>query len=148
MALEPRLTDKRFIGTECKRCGTHVKRKSDGYCIQCAQAPTDASRKAKREWHRANYAKSKEIKLRWLAANPGAVAERNIKYSRAIEQQTPIWADRDRINQVYLAARASGLTVDHIVPLRGRTVCGLHVHDNMQLLTHSENCSKRNRHEP
>lgn len=34
--------------------------------------------------------------------------------------------------------------VDHIVPLKGTLVCGLHCGDNMQLLTDSLNSKKHN----
>jgi hypothetical protein len=35
--------------------------------------------------------------------------------------------------------------VDHIVPIKGELVCGLHTHDNMQILTKAENVRKLNR---
>lgn len=59
----------------------------------------------------------------------------------------PVWADAKKILAVYTKAREKGLTVDHIVPLLGRNVCGLHVHYNLRTVTRSVNAAKGNRHE-
>jgi len=61
---------------------------------------------------------------------------------------TPAWADIDAISEAYQEAQYHGLHVDHIVPLRGKTVCGLNVWENLQLLTKSQNSAKGNRFWP
>lgn len=68
-------------------------------------------------------------------------------------KRTPRWADLMAIKAVYFAARdltvSTGIEhqVDHIVPLQGRLVSGLHVHNNLQILTRSENARKHNHFE-
>ena len=58
------------------------------------------------------------------------------------------WADLDAMAEVYQEAEYTGLHVDHIIPLQSKHVCGLHVWDNLQLLTESENKAKGNRRWP
>ncbi len=60
----------------------------------------------------------------------------------------PAWANQNDILDVYLEAKYQQLHVDHIVPLHSKIVCGLHVWDNLQLLTRSQNVSKGNHHWP
>lgn len=68
-------------------------------------------------------------------------------------QRTPAWADMAAILAVYVEAarltRETGIQhhVDHDIPLQGKLVSGLHVHNNLQILTGSENSKKRNRFE-
>lgn len=54
----------------------------------------------------------------------------------------PPWVEfRDTV-PVYALANSLGFAVDHIVPVHGKDVCGLHVPWNLQLLTPGENSRK------
>lgn len=63
---------------------------------------------------------------------------------RRVIQATPKWSDLTAIREIYRATRAAGLEVDHVVPIAGKNVCGLHVPNNLQMLSRSENASKGN----
>jgi hypothetical protein len=67
---------------------------------------------------------------------------------RDLKIRTPIWADFDKLIEIYKEAQEKGLTVDHIIPLRGNLVSGLHVHTNLQLLPAKVNSSKGNQFDP
>lgn len=60
---------------------------------------------------------------------------------------TPPWADKDAIKAVYAESERLGadFAVDHIVPLCGETVCGLHVAENLRVLCRRENSRKSNK---
>ena len=63
----------------------------------------------------------------------------------------PAWADRDAINAIYQKAQEMSADtgeswhVDHIYPLAGKRVCGLHVAENLQIITAKQNLIKSNR---
>lgn len=82
----------------------------------------------------------------WKQQNKGTCAAYTAAYTTAKLLRIPPWADLTAIQQVYQQAAEQGLTVDHIVPLRGKLVSGLHVHYNLQLLTGAENSAKGNNH--
>jgi hypothetical protein len=125
-------------------------------------------RKSMRKTYLENPQKILERGLRWRAANREWVKNYNSKYLQdnpekiavhrrlregSVKQQTPPWANKKEIRQFYAKAkqltRETGIlyTVDHIIPLQGETVSGLHVETNMQLLTKSENCRKKNKYD-
>jgi len=57
--------------------------------------------------------------------------------------QCPKWADVEKIREIYVN-RPDGCHVDHIVPLRGKNVSGLHVEYNLQYLAIKDNLRKQN----
>jgi len=85
--------------------------------------------------------------------NPAKANANKAKRKAAKKQRTPKWLtniDFERIeNQYRLAEILTKLHnepwhVDHIIPLQGKLVSGLHVPSNLQVLKGSENCSKQN----
>jgi hypothetical protein len=65
---------------------------------------------------------------------------------------TPAWADKKAIQAVYAECRRRTKEtgkhhhVDHIIPLQGKHVCGLHVENNLQVLPSHENVKKSNKY--
>lgn len=62
----------------------------------------------------------------------------------------PKWVNLDKIKEIYKEAKrrrdlGENVHVDHIIPLRGKFVCGLHVAENLQIISATENLKKGNR---
>lgn len=68
-----------------------------------------------------------------------------------VKRATPKWASADAIQLFYILSEErqaeTGVKhhVDHIVPIKGRLVCGLHVQTNLQVIPWRDNLSKGNR---
>lgn len=73
------------------------------------------------------------------------------KHRAAKKLALPKWADICLIKEKYKEAdaisKATGILhhVDHIIPLRGKNVSGLHIHTNLRPIPYFENCSKGNK---
>lgn len=81
---------------------------------------------------------------------PSGVAyrrRRNLKKEEKIRIATPPWADCRIINE-FDSMRPDDCHLDHIIPLRGESVCGLHVTENLQYLPAQENMMKSNKVDP
>jgi len=121
-------------------------------------------RKLHREWQRAYYhsklkhdptymAKQRAFATASYRANPERAKRRNVSYARnalIVPRQTPKWANKFFISEIYdlakLRTKYLGMPhqVDHIIPLCGRDVCGLHVETNLRVVTKAINLAKGN----
>lgn len=95
----------------------------------------------------ADIAEAARLRTRaWGKRNPGHVRVLSREKKRHVKLRTPAWVDKKALSAVY-AACPEGFHVDHIVPLRGNTVSGLHVPWNLQYLPADENMKKSNKFE-
>lgn len=102
-------------------------------------------RKKSREWKAKNYQRCIDLAKKWKRLNPGKVSAMNRARKLKMRKAMPSWANIERIKEIYLDASKRGMHVDHIIPLNGELVCGLHVESNLQILTAEENLKKGNR---
>lgn len=80
--------------------------------------------------------------------DPGKeIAKNTARRQNTTSNKTPKWADLDKIEEFY-RNRPEGHHVDHIIPLNGKLVTGLHVLENLQYLSAEDNLKKGNRYTP
>jgi len=109
---------------------------------------------AVKQWHQEHKPRVREISRNYKRSDKGKEASRREAAARRerMSSQVPRWADWVEIEQFYTEARhlteATGVlhVVDHIVPILGEDVSGLHVHNNLQIMTSVENSRKGNRY--
>lgn len=105
-----------------------------------------------KEVYRQNRERHIQAAARWRYENPARVAAYSKQRHRNVRISIPKWYEDDLVQQLYLKRdelnKLWGITlqVDHIVPLQGKNVCGLHCWHNLQLLESSLNASKKNTH--
>jgi 5-methylcytosine-specific restriction endonuclease McrA len=127
----------------CPDCLSNYKNSKDGkYARKHGQAW------GKRQWPESLYHDQPTRKCDKHHAQ--SLADSAARRAR-INEATPTWADRTAILNVYKDAvslssnESTAYEVDHIVPLNGEIVCGLHVAYNLQVITASENKRKSNK---
>jgi hypothetical protein len=107
-----------------------------------------------KRYRQANYEKIKERNKQWLKENIHIKLQHNAKRRAAKLNRTPTWLTPDDIwlmNEFYhLAKLRSTQTkthwhVDHIIPLLGETVSGLHIPQNLQVIPATLNLKKSNK---
>jgi hypothetical protein len=103
------------------------------------------------EYYMANRDKLAAYATAYQKANPHLANAINAKRRAAKLNATPAWADLEAIKKIYddcaFITQATGVQhhVDHIIPLQGKTVCGLHTEANLQIITASDNIKKSNK---
>lgn len=158
----PRFTEHRNC-TECNKVKLTQHRKSNPDKVKASNAAHYAAnaeqrREAQRQWNVANAVRAAErarqrrkdrpeVAHNWRQRNKPRVVLQTTRRRAAKLQRTPPWADTEAIAAFYLAC-PPGLHVDHVVPLRGKLVSGLHVLNNLQYLTPEVNMKKLNKFDP
>ncbi len=116
----------------------------------------------------------RKFSIAWYQANPEYVREQNAIYdskrpthwkrkgdkdywkAKALAHKIrcqklnrmPAWANEEAINEVFRICSGDDFHIDHVIPLQGELVSGLHVENNLQKLTVKENCQKSNKFKP
>ena len=104
-----------------------------------------------KKWAKDNKPLINFFQREWAEKNPEKVRERAMRRSLATKGQCPAWANLDKIREFYAVAKqltethGTKFEVDHIIPLRGKYVTGLHVETNLQIITQMANGRKGNR---
>ena len=97
----------------------------------------------------------KHIQRDWAKRNPAKTNAKGMKRYTSKMRRTPPWLTKEHYKEMqamYIRAKiAEDFTgqkwhVDHIVPLQGKNVSGLHVPWNLQIMPASKNISKGNKH--
>lgn len=147
----------------CTKCKLQVelvrfskdKHNPDGFkswCKLCCAAfrkRTNASRSAYNAlWRANNRQRYNSLLSSWRRAHK--YLDRSLKGKRRALKvlATPKWlSDKDiaSINEIYKNCPV-GYEVDHIIPLQGNGVVGLHVPWNLQYLTKADNIKKGNKY--
>jgi len=132
-------------------------------CMECDRLDKELLRETKSEdvkaKKRQSYArhrqKALDTKKAYRQANRGKIIALAALRKKIIKQRTPKWLTKDDLWMIKEAYDLSSLRtkmfefswhVDHVIPLQGETVNGLHVPTNLQVIPGTINLSKKNKY--
>jgi hypothetical protein len=139
------------VKAECKSCTSVYEKKR-------WQKDKDKPRtETKIQYRKQHYLDNKEKVLqqskKWAKSNLDKKRIYRANRRANLLKATPCWSDKTLIQNIYkqadLISKQFGIKyeVDHIVPLRGKNVCGLHVEYNLQIITMEQNRMKATKYE-
>ena len=160
-------------GRACELCGVDINHKKSNarFCSRKHKSKTsdmqrdysveyqrhaETKRFKALEYYYANHEQSKKQQLSRQKLRPEIAAACSASRRALKLQRTPTWiTDFDRLKIKCLYSVAAMLTrenkepwhVDHVIPLQGESVSGLHIPSNMRVLRGTENISKHNKFE-
>ena len=147
-----------FTEEPCRNGHIEPRFTGSGVCMACAREKSQKwtalnrnkylERKTIANDKRAD--KNRQYAAEWRRKHPSRKNAIESVRRATCRQQTPSWADQDQIVMWYEVANVLSrggvkFHVDHVLPLRGKNVCGLHLQDNMQVLPWHSNLKKGNR---
>ncbi|MEO8313360.1 MAG: hypothetical protein ABI645_01070 [Pseudomonadota bacterium] len=110
----------------------------------------EKNRAARKKWEERNPTAAAESFKRYRERNRVKIRARLAVSKQGREKRRVLWANQDAILAIYRQAefmtRTTGRVhvVDHVIPLQGRKVSGLHVETNLRVVEHHENARKHN----
>lgn len=147
-----------FTGLFCKQGHIAKRWTATGNCSECQRKHTAAWTKANPDKVEAfinsdkNREKARAYGRMYYQKNKAYYIAKDAKRNAQKKQATTLWG-QEGIEDFYKKAKeleamnpGTKYHVDHIVPLGGVLVCGLHNRFNLQILTETENKRKYNKH--
>lgn len=134
--------------SRCKMCMVAYSRKY-------RKDNPEKSRRISKEYRERHLQKERSRYTRYNKENPEVRAYHSALRRAKTKAATPAWlteVQENDIKKMYALANKLGelcnirYHVDHIVPLAGKDICGLHVPWNLQILPASVNIAKSNKH--
>jgi hypothetical protein len=136
--------------SHCKKCDNARK---DAWKLKNPELAKSYSKKADANKYVKNKSTINKRNKTWKVENPGALQSMDARRRAAVLKRTPAWlSDFDHLRikcryEVAAMLNKHGVQrwhVDHIIPLQGKTVSGLHVPSNLQVITKAANLAKGN----